>query len=112
MLFPDLRSRYFIVLALRAGFWQIRMEPSSVLFTAFRCMGGLYQFTAMPYGLRNAPATLQRVMDGLLGDLRGKGVLAYLDDLLVHGTTDNGCYCGSQRGGRHDWLWFTTWWTT
>ncbi|KAH0479970.1 MAG: hypothetical protein KVP17_005248, partial [Porospora cf. gigantea B] len=82
------RSRYFVALTLRAGYWQIRMEPTSVFYTAFRCMGGLYQFTVMPQGLRNAPATLQRMMDGLLRDLRDKGVLVHLDELLVHGATE------------------------
>ncbi|KAH0479774.1 MAG: hypothetical protein KVP17_000910, partial [Porospora cf. gigantea B] len=64
------------------------MEPSSIPYTAFRCTGGLYQFTVMPFGLRNAPATFQRMVDCLLGDMRYEGVLAYLDDILVHGTTE------------------------
>ncbi|KAH0471444.1 MAG: hypothetical protein KVP17_000601, partial [Porospora cf. gigantea B] len=82
------QSRYFVALDLRAGYWQVRMEPSSIPYTAFRCTGGLYQFTVMPFGLRNAPATFQRMVDCLLGDMRYEGVLAYLDDILVHGTTE------------------------
>ncbi|KAH0476367.1 MAG: uncharacterized protein KVP18_003690, partial [Porospora cf. gigantea A] len=39
------QSRYFVALDLRAGYWQVKMEPDSVPFTAFRCTGGLYQFT-------------------------------------------------------------------
>ncbi|KAH0471690.1 MAG: hypothetical protein KVP17_002981, partial [Porospora cf. gigantea B] len=84
------RSCYFVALTLRAGCWQIGMEPESVFYTAFRCMGGLFQFTTMPYGLRNGPATLQRVMDGLLGDLKDKGVLSHLGDILIHETTEGG----------------------
>ncbi|KAH0488074.1 MAG: uncharacterized protein KVP18_005265, partial [Porospora cf. gigantea A] len=66
------------------------MEADSIPYTAFRCTGGLYQFTVMPFGLRNAPATFQRMVDCLLGDLRYGGVLVYLDDILVHGATEEG----------------------
>eukprot|EP00914_Ancora_sagittata_P012673 GHVO01024351.1.p2 GENE.GHVO01024351.1~~GHVO01024351.1.p2 ORF type:complete len:104 (-),score=6.92 GHVO01024351.1:258-569(-) len=38
----------------------------------------------MPFGMVNAPATFQRTMDKLLGDLRYSGVLVYLDDILIH----------------------------
>ncbi|KAH0473639.1 MAG: uncharacterized protein KVP18_005243, partial [Porospora cf. gigantea A] len=42
------QSRYFVALDLQAGYWQVKMEPDSVPYTAFRCTGGLYQFTVMP----------------------------------------------------------------
>lgn len=80
-------SKYFVALDLRAGYWQIPMAPEAIKYTAFRCFQGLYEFILMPFGLTNAPATFQRVMDFLFGDLRFKGVLAYLDDILIHGTT-------------------------
>ncbi|KAH0487490.1 MAG: uncharacterized protein KVP18_005142, partial [Porospora cf. gigantea A] len=84
------QSRFFVALDLRAGYWQVKMEADSIPYTAFRCTGGLYQFTVMPFGLRNAPATFQRMVDCLLGDLRYGGVLVYLDDILVHGATEEG----------------------
>ncbi|KAH0473176.1 MAG: uncharacterized protein KVP18_005183, partial [Porospora cf. gigantea A] len=68
----------------------VKMEADSIPYTAFRCTGGLYQFKVMPFGLRNAPATFQRMVDCLLGDLRYGGVLVYLDDILVHGATEEG----------------------
>jgi len=77
-------SKYFVALDLRAGYWQIPMAQEAVKYTAFRCFRGLYEFVLMPFGLTNAPATFQRVMDFLFGDLRFGGVLAYLDDILVH----------------------------
>ncbi|KAH0489038.1 MAG: hypothetical protein KVP17_001614 [Porospora cf. gigantea B] len=82
------QSRFFVALDLRAGYWQVRMDAASIPYTAFRCTGGLYQFTVMPFGLRNAPATFQRLVDCVVGDLRYEGVLAYLDDILVHGQTE------------------------
>lgn len=80
-------SYYFSTVDLKSGFWQIPMEPSSVKYTAFRCFLGLYEYLTMPFGLRNAPATFQRMMDYLFGDLRFAGVLTYLDDILVHAAT-------------------------
>lgn len=83
-------SAHFVALDLRAGYWQVPMEPSSIKYTAFRCFLGLYEFLVMPFGLTNAPATFQRLMDLLLGDLRFAGVLCYMDDILVHSPTFEG----------------------
>jgi hypothetical protein len=80
-------AKYFVALDLRSGYWNIPMDIESVKYTAFRCLKGLYEFLVMPFGLTNAPATFQRLMDFLLGDLRYNGVLAYLDDILIHGDT-------------------------
>ena len=78
-------STHFVALDLRAGYWQILMEESSIKFTAFRCPRGLFEFVVMPFGLSNAPATFQRAMEYIFGDLYYSGVLTYLDDILVHG---------------------------
>lgn len=77
-------SKYFAALDLRSGYWQVPMAEDSVKYTAFRCTLGLFECVMMPFGLTNAPATFQRMMDSLLGDLRFKGVLVYLDDILIH----------------------------
>lgn len=72
---------------LRSEYWQVPLEPKSIKYTAFRCFMGLYEFLCMPFGLTNAPATFRRMMDFLFGDLRFSGVLAYIDDILVHAPT-------------------------
>jgi len=79
------RSRYFVALDLRWGYWNIPLEKNSIKYTAFRCIKGLFEFIVMPFGLSNAPATFQRLMDFLFGDMRYDGVLAYIDDILIHG---------------------------
>jgi hypothetical protein len=78
-------STHFIALDQRWGYWQIPLEESSCRYTAFRCPAGLFEFVVMPFGLVNAPATFQRIMDKLFGDLRYEGVSTYLDDILLHG---------------------------
>ena len=55
--------------------------------TAFRTYDGLYHFNVMPFGLRNAPATFQRLMDVVLSGLKWKGLLVYLDDIIVYSST-------------------------
>lgn len=82
------KSKYFIALDLRAGYWQIKMDIKDIGKTAFRTHRGLYEFLVMPFGLKTAPATFQRTMEQLIGDLRWKGVLVYLDDILIHGETE------------------------
>jgi transposase InsO family protein len=82
------RSRHFISLDLRAGYWQIPMAQESIPKTAFRFNHELYEFLVMPFGLCNAPATFQRAMEQIFGDLQWSGVLVYLDDILIHAPTE------------------------
>ena len=84
-------TRYFSTMDLASGFWQIQMEPDSREKTAFVTPQGLYEFLVMPFGLKNAPAVFQRLMQKVLSGLNpdsGKQfVAAYLDDILVFSTT-------------------------
>ena len=60
------------------------MTEVEILKTAFIANGQLYEFTVMPFGLKIAPATLQRMMDKVLEGLIDKGVLVYLGDALIY----------------------------
>lgn len=66
------------------------MDEDSRKYTAFRTPRGLMEFVVMPFGLKNAPATFQRLMEAILGNLHWNGVLIYLDDILIHDTTFKG----------------------
>ena len=64
------------------------MAPEDVEKTAFRVgTGGLYEYTRMPFGLCNAPATFMRLMDSVFGDQNFQTLLIYLDDILIFGRT-------------------------
>ena len=80
-------SKYFTTLDLASGYWQVAMHPADIEKTAFVTYGGLYEFRRMPFGLVNAPATFQRLMELVLSGLARKCCLVYLDDVLVVGST-------------------------
>ena len=75
---------HYSCLDLKSGFWQIRMDEASKQYTAFT-MGnlGFFKCDRMPFGLCNAPATFQQLMQNCMGELNFIYCLIYLDDLIV-----------------------------
>ena len=79
---------FFSTMDLKSGFWQVKMAKDSQQYTAFTVGSmGVYEFLRMPYGLCNAPATFQRLMQNCLGELNLTYALIYLDDVIVFSHT-------------------------
>lgn len=80
-------AEYFSSIDLRSGYWQIPVSESDKEKTAFATPDGLYEFNVMPFGLCNAPATFERMVDNVLRGLKWKTCLCYLDDIVVFSAT-------------------------
>lgn len=63
-------SNWFSTIDLKSGYWQVEMAPEDREKTAFCTREGLFEFNVMLFGLCNAPATFQRLMDCVLAGLQ------------------------------------------
>jgi len=79
------RSRIFSCLDLRQGYHQIPLTSQSKEFTAFSTPEGHYHFNVLPFGLKDAPASFQRIINQVLTGLVGEVGFVYLDDIVVLG---------------------------
>lgn len=66
-----------------SGYHQIHMHPLDKKKTAFITSCGVYNYVMMPFGLKNADATYQRMMDQVFEAQRGRNLEVYVDDAIV-----------------------------
>lgn len=80
-------ASYFSSIDLRSGYWKIAVDEKDGEKTTFVTPDGLFQFKVMPFGLCNAPAPFEGMMDSLLRGFRWTTCLCYLDDVVAHSPT-------------------------
>ncbi len=78
-------NKVFSSLDLLSCYWQVPLAPDSMEITAFSTPNRHFEWLCMPFGLKSAPITFQRMINHMFSGTLGKGVYAYLDDLLVCG---------------------------
>jgi hypothetical protein len=78
------KSVWFTALDLQSSFWQIRMAPDDMKKTALVTKTGLYDWTIMPFGLKNATSTFTKTMSLVFKELGDKFLKVFVDDLNVH----------------------------
>ncbi|KAE8207700.1 hypothetical protein CF327_g7275, partial [Tilletia walkeri] len=76
-------KRWFSSLDAIRGYHQHPVAAADRWKTAFVCHRGLFQYRTVPFGLKNAPAVFQRLMDRVLGDLRWRTAVIYIDDVVA-----------------------------
>ncbi|KAK3534572.1 hypothetical protein QTP86_016661 [Hemibagrus guttatus] len=80
-------ARVFSKLDLRSAYNLVRIREGDEWKTAFHITSGHYEYCVMPFGLTNAPAVFQALINGVFQDLLGKGVIAYIADILVYSSS-------------------------
>ena len=76
-------AKIFTKVELRGAYNLVRIKPGDEWKTAFRCAFGHFEYTVMPFGLANAPAIFQSMMNQIFHDILDVFVIVYIDDLLI-----------------------------
>ncbi|XP_067139029.1 uncharacterized protein [Centruroides vittatus] len=82
LIYQIAQSRYITSLDLSRGYWQVPLDPSCRHMTAFVTHRGQFSWEVMPFGLKNASATFQRIMDKVLAPHKAYA-MSYIDDIAI-----------------------------
>jgi hypothetical protein len=82
-------SSFYTHLNSASCFWQARVRDQDIHKTAFQTLDGLMEWVAMPFGMCNALATFQRMMNDILRDFLHKFVTFYLDNVFIYSRTSD-----------------------
>lgn len=77
------KIEFLSTIDLKAGYWQVQVAEQDRDKTSFITPFGLFRFRRMPFGLKNAPATFQRLINHFKNGIPDVNLVAYLDDILI-----------------------------
>lgn len=77
------KAQYFTTIDLAKGFHQVLVHKNDQAKTAFSTPYGHYEYVRMPFGLKNAPSTFQRLMNYVLRNYNNRICIVYMDDILI-----------------------------
>ena len=80
-------SKIFTKIDLKSVYNLLRIKKGDEWKTAFHTRYGHYEYFVMPFGLANAPATFQTMIQEILKDLIDVRVVAYIDDILIYSSS-------------------------
>lgn len=80
-------ARYFSKLDMTDGFWQVGLDEKSREWTGLATRSKFWRWKVLPQGIMNSASAFQRVMDRVLGELKWKCVMYYIDDLIIYSKT-------------------------
>ncbi|GAQ91223.1 putative retrotransposon protein [Klebsormidium nitens] len=77
-------ARIFYKIDLRSGYWQLPIDPADVAKTAFCTRYNHFEWLVLLFGRTNAPAAFTDLMHGIFRDLLDRGVVIFLDNILIY----------------------------
>ncbi|MBW0582155.1 hypothetical protein O181_121870 [Austropuccinia psidii MF-1] len=82
------RAKYITKMDCMKGFHQNGVKPKSMKLVRIICHMGIYEYTRMPFGIKNAPAHFQRMMDTIfLEEILEGWMVVYIDDITIYSET-------------------------
>ena len=81
------KAAWYSSIDLAKGYHQVPLTERAKQICSFRCPSGFFRYTRMPFGIMNAPAAFQRMMDVVLRDIAWKFCMVYIDDVIVYSTS-------------------------
>ncbi|MBW0522544.1 hypothetical protein O181_062259 [Austropuccinia psidii MF-1] len=82
------KAKYITKMDCMKGFHQNEVKPNSMKLLRIICHMGIYEYTRMPYGIKNAPSHFQRMMDTIFQEEISEGLMVvYIDDIIIYSKT-------------------------